>query len=542
MKPHYLLPDGEYKVEIAATELSHEGLHLHVRSCSAESRCPCCEQLSQRVHSHYERSLKDLPCSGGSVQIGLNVRRFFCDNPGCERRIFTERLPDLVAPHARRTQRVVSLMQQVGLLVGGSAGASLLSYLALATSRWTVLRDVRKVSLPVTPIPRVLGVDDWAMRRGHRYGTVLVDLEAAHIIDLLPDREAGTLANWLQAHPGVEIISRDRAGGYAEGAKRGAPQAIQVADRWHLLKNLGDTLANLLGRHRRLLKELDTEPTTSVRQPTSLGHDSPAFERRIKRFERVQQLRADGLTISAIASLMQLDRKTVRKYLEMTHLSPQRPRRHTSQATKLSPYRAYLLARGLDGQRTVRQLWRELLDQGYTGSLTTVATFLAAARHPMPEPPQASAVELISPLPAVTRMTPRRATWLLLARPDQLASDQQQQLQRLVQLHPDIAHIAAHAQAFARLLRDRTLDAFDSWLEQARHSYLRELRTFAQGIRRDYSAVKAAISLPWSNGMVEGFVNRIKFVKRQMFGRARFDLLRIRLLSRPSPSFHQTCT
>ena len=160
---------------------------------------------------------------------------------------------------------------------------------------------------------------------------MLVDLEAAQVIDLLPDREADTLANWLQEHPGVEIISRDRAGAYAEGARRGAPQAIQVADRWHLLKNLGDALTNLLGRHRRLLKELAAEPTTSVQQPTSPGGDSPAFERRMKRFARVQQLRADGLTISAIAALMQLDRKTVRSYLKTTHLSPQRPRRHTSQ-------------------------------------------------------------------------------------------------------------------------------------------------------------------------------------------------------------------
>ena len=159
----------------------------------------------------------------------------------------------------------------------------------------------------------------------------------------------------------------------------------------------------------------------------------------------------------------------------------------------------------------------------------------------MPKPPQASAVELTLPLPAVTRMTPRRATWLLLARADQLTLDHQKQAQRLIQLHPDIAHIAAHAQAYAGLVRERALESFDTWLEQARQSYVRELRPFAHGIRRDYSAVKAAISLPWSNGMVEGNVNRIKFIKRQMFGRARFDLLRIRVLSRVS-QLHQTCT
>lgn len=546
MNPRFLLPTGSYEVEATQIDPDHGVVCLSVKSCSTQSQCPCCEQLSQRIHSHYQRKLKDLPCSSHAVQIVLNVRRFFCDNSACEQRIFTERLPELVVPHARRTQRVVTLMQQIGLLVGGSASVDVLAYMGITISRWTVLRDVRKVALPASPTPRVLGVDDWALRRGHRYGTVLVDLEAGQVIDLLPDREADTLAQWLQTHPSIEIISRDRAGAYADGAKRGASQAIQVADRWHLLKNLGEALTTLLGQHRRLLKQLDAEPVKtmpSVQQPTNPSSTSPAFERRLVRFERVRQLRDDGLTINAIATLIQLDRKTVRKYLNTETLAPQRPVRRQSQTTKLAPYRDYLLERGLDGRRTVRQLWRELRDQGYTGSLTTVAMFLAAVRRSTPEATQPSKVEPAGQMAApMVKLTPRRATWLLLARADQLTPDQHQQAQRLTQLHPDIAHGAMQAQAFARLLRERTVEAFDAWLERSCQSSVRELRTFARGIQRDYAAVKAAISLPWSNGMVEGFVNRIKFVKRQMFGRARFDLLRIRLLSRPAPSLHQIRT
>jgi transposase len=537
-----LLPNRDYEVEWVHPDDDGAKLQLSIRPLAQAVACPCCQTTTQRVHSHYERQVQDIAWGGRQVMITLKVRRFFCDNATCPRRIFTERLPGLAASHARRTERLVSFMQQLGLVSGGTVGVEILRRLPVRTSRWTVVRDVRKVAESPDYTPRVLGVDDWAIRRGHRYGTILVDLEAARVIDLLPDREAETLAQWLRAHPGIQVISRDRAGAYAQAARSGAPNAVQVADRWHLFKNLGDALTALLGRHRRALRQLKALTSTEGVQPDSMLPQSIAYEKRKRRFDQVRQLRDDGLTISAIANQLDLDRKTIRKYLNTDHCPDGQRNGQHRRVSKLTPYQDYLLQHGLEGQRTIRQLWRDIQAQGFTGSLSTVAIFVAAVRY---TPSAPTRVPLSSGPPKVTKadkLTPRRATWLLLSRSEDLTDEQQQQAQQIAHLHPEITHMAAEAQAFATILRQHTVDAFDGWLQRTRFSTIRELRIFARGIQRDYAAVKAALELPYSNGMVEGNVNRLKFVKRSMFGRAKFDLLRLRVLARSQSARHQICT
>lgn len=227
---------------------------LVVKTIQSVALCPKCHQPSSRVHSRYERAIADLPCLGVAVQIQLLTRRFFCINQTCVRRIFCERLPRVVAAYGRQTVRLNDALHLIGIMLGGQAGAMLALGLGMVISPDTLLRRIQQSQLPANSTPRVLGVDDWAWRKGHRYGTVLVDLERQRPIELLPDREASTLANWLKAHPSVEIVTRERSKAYESGIQQGAPSAIQVADRFHLLQNLAEALAQVFGAHSQTLK------------------------------------------------------------------------------------------------------------------------------------------------------------------------------------------------------------------------------------------------------------------------------------------------
>lgn len=260
-----LLPDPTC-LHLQLLDGSSTAITAVVATTSEEAQCPFCRKPSGRIHSRYVRKVADLPWMGCAVRLELHVRRFFCSNQECERQIFTERVPTVVAPYARRTTRLMDVFPLIGFALGGEAGKRLVAGMGLSTSPDTLLRLIHAAQDVSHPTPRVLGVDDFSFRRRISFGTLLIDLEKRVPVDLLPDREAETFAKWLMEHPGVESISRDRGGDYAKGAKQGAPNAKQVADRWHLLKNLSETMQRYFLRKQPQLKAASTEPTSDSSQ------------------------------------------------------------------------------------------------------------------------------------------------------------------------------------------------------------------------------------------------------------------------------------
>lgn len=539
---------------------------LTVMTTPSSAHCPICAQPSARVHSHYARFVADLPMAGRAVHLCLQVRKFFCGNPRCRRSIFAERLPKIVAPYARRSCRLADDQRQLALDHGGEAGARTAHYLGMPTSPDTLLRLIRRVPAPAVATPRVLGVDDFAWRKGRTYGTILVDLEQQHPIDLLPDRTAEALVTWLQAHPGVQIISRDRAGAYADGAARGAPDATQVADRFHLLQNLRETLQRLLDRHQPALQAAGSEPApvlsgpepteavldpavveNTVREqaespplpmPTRVEQDQQARRmRRQERYQDVLALQADGLGVRAIARHLHISRDTVKRFLGAgTFPERARPPRKPS---ILDPFLPYLQAQWMAGCTNGMQLWREIVPQGYGGSRALVARWVVQQRG-IPAARTASVAPYkgrgrppapARPQPPGRPVSARRAAWLMVRARDDLKEAEVGTLDRLLDACPAAAAAYPLAHAFLRMVRERDEQALTPWLVLVEASELPELCSFAAGLRRDEQAVRAGVRLPYSQGQVEGQVNRLKLIKRSMYGRANFDLLRHRVLA-----------
>lgn len=536
-----LLPDSvPFRLESLHWKSNCLGVELTITADSA--RCPTCSQSSARIHSRYHRTLADLPCSGIAVQLALWVPKFFCDNPCCERRIFPAPLPQLAARYARRTMRLQEALRWIGLSLGGEAGARLSEQLHLTASGDTILRALKRWHPTSTTTPRVLGVDVFAFQRGRSYGTILVDLERHRVIDLLPDRQAKTLATWLQEHPGVEIISRDRSAEYAQGARCGAPHALQVADRWHLLKNLVDAVEKLLIREHAALREtaqVHQEPTEGAAQsiPSSAASTaavSPRLERdkqhrrerRLARYQQVIELYSRGVTLRSIARATGVSRQTVRRFAQATGF-PEITSRQL-RPTKLDDFDDYIQGRWNAGCHNAAQLFRELSEQGYTGRQTQVKDHVRTLRtglvpYHVRGPTQFSA--MTSP-PSV-----RCVLWWLLRPDEQLEVEAQQFVARLCHSSSSIRTARELALWFFRLVRERRAGEFGEWIAFARESRLPYLKGFAQRLLSDQAAVVAALSERWSNGQTEGQVNRLKLIKRQMYGRAGFDLLRARVLA-----------
>jgi len=524
---------------------------LLVRSTQATVPCPLCTTLAQRIHSYYERTLADLPWAAYRVRLQLRVRKWFCCNRHCRRRIFTERLPTVAAPWARRTLRLARRLVALGVELGGTAGVRLGHAWDLAVSRNTVLRGLRRLPLPVLPTPRVLGVDDFALRKRYTYGTILVDLERRRPVALLPDRTAAPFAQWLQEHPGVEVIARDRASAYAEGARHGASEATQVADRFHLIQNLAEALDSVFTTYHQALDAVNAmerqqpvplpDGTSAVPvppPPTPPAEEARAAQRaarRQARYDAVWTLHRQGWSTTAIAAQVGCSCRTIERYVQMPTWPVRQHRRHYGRSI-VNPYKAYLLERWNAGCHTAIQLFQEIQARGYAGSYRRVTAYVSRIRQAQGIPPRRQARRQRLPVvaePVSEPLTPRRATWLVLRRAEHRTEAEAQQLAQLHAQSAEVAEAIDLAQDFTHLVRQRQPEALDAWLARASTSALEAVRRFTSGLRDDYAAVKAGVTLPWSSGPVEGHINRLKMVKRQMYGRAHLDLLTRRFVRAP---------
>jgi len=501
------------------------------------AHCPACQERSSRIHSQYRRCPADLPCVGYRVQLNLSVPRFFCDNTACSRCTFAAKFPILLQPYARRTTRLRHQQGQVGFAVSAETGSSLLGILGMLTSPDTLIRLVRQTPETSVETPRVLGIDDWAKRKGQSYGTILVDLEKHVVVDLLVERSAESVSRWLQEHPGVEIVSRDRGTEYIEGVTAGAGHALQIADRFHLFQNITDVVRKMLKKRTKKLREaahqvaqeLQAEANSQI-EPDSEAVSSPKESEQPTlneiRFAEVKALQAKGWSRRAVAGHLNMDRRTVGNYFSAKSYPKRQPGwQSTSKAT---PYIPYLVQRWEDGCQTVTELYDDLVAQGFSGHYMSVYRTMQKLLKDGKINQVAAAVSISIPNLSVTA-----ATWLLIHTDDRLDDDQRRLRDKLCEISQDIKLAHSLVQSFCRLLRERQSDQLDSWLEKAEQCGIDVFRGFASGLRKDYAAVKAALTYEWSQGQVEGQVNRLKLIKREMYGRANFDLLRKKVIGAP---------
>jgi len=465
----------------------------------------------QRVHAWHVRRLSDLPVTGRSLTIELHIRRLVCQSAACPQRTFRQQVPELALRYARRTLRLTTMVGQLAITLAGRAGATVLAGLGMPISRSTVLRVLMALPFPSAPTPRVLSVDDVALRRGHRYATVLIDAVTHQRIDVLPDRKAATLTAWLREHPGAEVVCRDGSAAYAEAIRQGAPEAVQLSDRWHLWHGLGGAVEKTVIAHSTCWR---TPPPQQSQPQQPSGPVRPIDERTRARHAAVHELLGQGVGLLDCSRRLGWALNTVKRYARAaTPEQLARPPRYGR--TPVDPYREHLRRRlAAEPDIAVTRLLAEIRELGYTGSANLLVRYLNQGR---------AQAQRASP-------PPRRLVGWIMTRPEQLSDNDRRQLDELLGACPPLTVLAEHVRGFAELLTSRRGNDLEDWMSAVEASDLPALHAFVRGLRKDLDAVVAGLSLPYSNGPIEGTNTKFKLLKRQMYGRAGFALLRQRIL------------
>jgi transposase len=521
-------------VRVLSVEAGEGGVVFTVQSVESCVACPRCATVSSRTHGGYRRWLVDAPVAGRRVRVAVAVRRFRCVGDGCPAVTFAEQIPGLTSPFARFTPAAQWQLAQIALALAGRAGARVSTRLGLVVAKDTLIRLIRSLPVPAVDTVVELGVDDFALRKGHVYGTVLIDMATHKPVDVLADREAETLAAWLREHPGTAVVCRDRSGAYAQAVAAAAPEAIQVADRFHLWKNLCEAVGKTVTAHHGCLRE--APPAVPEPLPVPEPEASPAApvpQRRLvtrtrERFEAVHARLAAGSSLSAISRELNLDRQTVRRFAHAACVEDLLVQAE-NRPSILDGYTDVVGRLWNSGLYDAAQITTRIRELGYRGGARTVQRYLAAFRTPdtgrtRPGPARGAAPST-PPVPK-----PSKVSRWLLSNPEHLDQDEADQLEKLLPRCGHLENLRTHIRSFATIMTRLRGGEITAWIGAAEAGDLPHLASFASGLRRDLEAVINGLSLPYSSGAVEGNVNRIKTLKRGMYGRARFDLLRARVL------------
>lgn len=491
-----------------------DAIFVTARAGTQVAMCPLCGSPSQRVHSRYVRRVSDLPCSGRGVCLRVVTRRFCCNAAHCKRRIFAERFDETVLlERSRRTKRLDCVVHHLGLALGGRPAASFAKRLMLPVSNDTVLRVVRRCARPRTEPLTVVGIDDWAFRRNHRYGTIVCDLERRQIVTLLPDREVATVQAWLAGHPSVQILSRDRGGGYGEAASKALPTVIQVADRWHLMENAS---AAFLIAVRKSMRPIRTTIGATTINPKLLTYaERLQYEGYLRREETnavILALGKDGVAIKQIVRKTGHSRQLVRHVLRGAHGDVFRTRQGS-----LDPHLSQLDAQWANGCRNGAELWRRLKSEGFHGSPRVVGEWATRRRRA-----EKASDHQLQKIPSA-----RTIARLMTTARDHLSKADTITIAAIEAGVPTLVDARKLIERFHIMIRQRADVDLDPWIEAANQSLV---ASFASGVAKDRASIHAALLQPWSNGQTEGQINKLKLVKRQMYGRAKIDLLQARLI------------
>lgn len=487
---------------------------VFARSAAERGQCPLCRRLSGRLHSRYVRTIADLPSAGRKVRLRLTTRRFVCEVTFCRRRIFAERFEDeMVAERSRRTSRLECLVHHLGLALGGRPAAGFARRLMVPVSNDTLLRVVRRrAKLPDAPL-NVIGIDDWAWRRNHRYGSIVCDLERRRIVALLPDREIATVRAWLADHPQIAVVSRDRGGGYGEAAMQALPEAVQVADRWHLMENASSAFLDAVRKSMRPIRAaigaatIDPDLLTCAEKLQYEG-----FLRREEMNAAIVRLADDGVPIKEIVRRTGHSRKLVRQVIRGERTDVFRIRQ-----SSLEAHLPMLEEMWKGGCRNGAELWRGLRGKGFHGSLRVVGEWATRRRR----------AERASEQQPRKVPSARTIAHLLTTARDHLSKSDTVTVAAIEAGAPMLVDARDLVDRFQSMIRMKAASDMEAWVTEASKSMI---ASFANGIMRDRGAVHAAITEPWSNGQTEGQITRLKLVKRQMYGRGKLDLLQARLI------------